>query len=411
MAKTRYDTLAHWIVAAAIFMNFILAIFNNWAFRLSETSVTIAQLSILTACLCLLLSRLQSLPPFLLYVMGATIFFSCIAGFRLSGINFKFLHDALLIPVFALLGNSITRLDWRFIGRIAIFIFAVALLEAVAPALFVRLVNPLSYYSATRPWALATFLQQGHSLSSIEGLYLGAVRPKGSALGFLTEHRVASVFLEPVSLAYFFVLLSIFVSSSNTLNIRFKLLAAFVAAVVCLMADTRTGLGMLVTTTTATFALQRLSPRFALLWPVCISLGLVALYPMISAGAFGQELPYRLSITANGLEGATVTDLLFGGLDRGETGLGDSGALYILSSAGVGGCIAFLLATSLGPSGNGRAPLSHSLTMFFSFVALFGGAFLSIKTAAFAGFMIGAMMTVSSPAKSGRSRTSKLGDR
>lgn len=395
------DRWAHWVVAGAIYLNFVLAVINAQAFGVSEGLVMIAQIGVLAAAAALVVARPQGLNLKVVAPVGLMIIAIAIAGFQSATVNPRFLHDVLIIPLFVALGASLKQISWRFLSWLAASILFVGLVERFLPALYISIVNPVKYYASTRSWAAATVLQSGMT----EGLYMGAARTGGNYLGGAAAHRVASVFLEPISFAYFGVLFYLFASSS--LRFQGKKIGLFVlCAACCLLADTRTALMLLTLLAVGAPILSRVDRRLAAVWPVALAIFIAAIYPVLPPG----ELRYRLSLT---VEPLARTDLwgwvLGGGIDMSR--VGDSGIIYLIGNAGILGCAAlYAVVVSRGHDRN-TTYLAHALGNFFAFMAMFGGAFLSIKTAAFAGFMLGAMSVATAGGQNARPAPARMNRR
>ena len=380
------DKTAILIVIAAILMNFILSILNNHILSMSRKSVEIVQL-LLTACIPIIFLQRRPKVNEKYYLICAVLFvFYIIAMVYKEQVSIHFLYKLFIIQLFLLLGASVKKIDIRYLKWLLYFIFIVALIEAIFPSLYSRLVNPFSYYVSTRDWVNRFAVNNNMKLHDF-GLYVGANRSTGSIFN-LAGHRVGSIFLEPLSLGYFCVIYSIIMCNIYWGRVKNLLLPLGICFILVLLSDTRSALFMFILLIPAMYFVRLLPKQIFYLMPI---LFLIFVLMIIEYSFLDQwyEYKFRLSITTNAIINASFTDILFGKAFTIYTG--DSGIIELINGAGLIGAFLFYITASGLVSGKFlNSPIIFSSMLFLLVASIFGGAFFSIKTASLLGFSIGA---------------------
>ena len=378
----RLDRLAIAVVGAAVLMNFFLAAVNTHIAKMSSTSVILIQLTLTAIALSLLLIR-HPRATATYYLLLSTLLWLALASTFFHEIYPRFFYDILVIPIFTLLGSSVRNVDIKWLRRLVWIVLTIAAIEAIWPSVYIQLLNPLSYYISTRDWVAAT---NTPAALSDAGLYVGAKRPGGDIFG-IAQHRVGSIFLEPLSSGYFSIIAAL--SFLYFYNFKFRTTALPLAAclILALLSDTRSATAILIALV-AFGGLLRYIPRYLGLWvPIAIITTIGAIY--LSASTYDRELSYRIGITFSALQDADLVEIMFGGIDTQRAG--DSGLVALIGNAGIlGALIYFYVASGLVLGNKRMIGLSVSIMIFLVSTAFFGGAFFSIKTGALLGFIVGA---------------------
>lgn len=387
-ALTRMATLGkEAVLLLCVLENFLLAIFNNAVSPIGPQTVVVIQLALTLCVVALSLPTVRIGKGFILLLM-ALMFIFCCATIVNQSFNAKFIYDLFLIPIFIVFGSSLKRFNMRVIFIITSLAFLVALIELFVPQVYTIIVNPLKYYTNTRIW-VEQMLAQGRLPIAEYGLYVGVNRPSGNLLHFLgAEHRLSSIFLDPLTFGYFAVLISlVFINYYRNL-IAHQIVAVSLCILMAGLSDTRVAVFLIL----VLFAVDKCAPRLPNVAGVFAALGLFIscyIFYLFVASDRSGDLSYRLSLTFEPIGSADFKELVFGGLD--VMRFSDSGILYIISNAGVIGLFLFMCA-SVGLLGLRYMTSRIWLPMMiFEFVTLcFGGAVLSIKTAPILGAFIGA---------------------
>lgn len=384
------DAPIFWLVAAGVGFNFVLAIANAHVLSISGTHVQIVQLAITAAALLLTFLRGGPAVPFAFpALVVAFVVLSAISAFAAGASDIKTIYDVVLLCTFIALGSTVGRLPLRVLNWMLLLSAAVAAFEYLMPAAYTQLVDPLGYFSSTRAWvaeAMGDTFTDGAALG-ISGIRGGGESWLGLSMG---GHRVGGIFLEPLGQGYFAAVLAIFYSYHFQDDFRRRTLACIACLMLALISDTRLAVLLIGFFYIAAPIARRLPAKVAYLVPV---LGLAASMLMFSiSGDSTSEFVFRLSLTFQTLLHTPLYNLLFGGVDL--TFAADSGIVTILSRAGLLGLAVFFVIGSGLASMHWRVPTVLILVSIYLFAtALFGAAFLSIKTAALLGLLIGATGT------------------
>jgi putative polymerase len=200
------ESLSASIVVVAITFNAILAIVNAHVVALSQLHVSLIEVAIngLAIAVIALNLRASMLPWAILLAMSLMLHLALAVANQ--AFNPKFIRDAIEIPVFIALGMVYARGN---VVRLLLYIQCIVLLvlffELLFPDAYSRIFDILSYYINTRNFSLRDFWNQDSSL------FVSATRPdERFLLGFLNIHRASSIFLEPVSLGNYAIVVTAF---------------------------------------------------------------------------------------------------------------------------------------------------------------------------------------------------------
>jgi hypothetical protein len=219
-------------------------------------------------------------------------------------------------------------------------------------------------------------------------LYIGSQRPDGfTFFNVFSTYRLGSIFMEPLSLGYFGVVVSI-VASAFVVGRRARYLLLSLCLLFGVLADSRLSVFCMVAIVLL-WPLARMVPaRYALVPPVAVLAVLIAV-AATAGGALGSgELAGRLAITIDALQDATFADILFGGIDASRSG--DSAIVAVISNAGLLAVpLLFALSSGLLSARRLDNSLNWSAFIYVLSASLFGGALFSIKTAPILGLLVG----------------------
>lgn len=388
-ATRRGDLLPQLLIVGCVTFNFLLSVINANVTAVNTSEVQIVQLALTGAAVVLTLLRGGPNVPLR---FGALIVAYCfgyaIAGFVAGVFDYKNLYDVLLLCSFIGLGSTMGHMSPRFVDRLLLLAIVAAAFEYFLPDLYAQVVNPQSYLSNTRDW-VATALSD--TFGDGAGLSLNGLRGDGvSWLGLTADgHRVGGIFLEPLSQGYFAALVAIFYCFRFRDFFWPRTLAVSICLLLALVSDTRLAVLLIGFAYLFTPVARRLPIGFAYAVPVVGAVVGFMLYGVYSLTGDSSEVAYRLSLTFQLLQDSPLYNVLFGGLDM--TNAADSGIITIMARSGLIGLAAFF-AIGPGLALRGRAPLFAILIAVYVLVtAIFGAAFLSIKTAALLGLLIGAI--------------------
>jgi putative polymerase len=310
-------------------------------------------------------------------------------------IDVKIVRD-LAIPVgFFLLGTASANLktaDRIVAGSVAIVI-VVALFEYFWIEMFTRFFNVAKYYIARGSLEAKQIYQN-------TDLYISGMRPAGAQGGrnllpFIGDHRVSSVFLEPVSTGNFGVIAFIWGLVRSRMEKKLYLGVMAGAMVVIVLADSRFGIYLCAMALVMAYLPVAWTTIGAALMPL-VALIVLVIVPFVVTGSYDPQNRY----IDNGFVGRFVLAarilgefdaLTWLGLSAGALAF-DSGYAYILSKVGVIGFWAlWLIPFSLRNPDRHFCLYRNLLAVYYGTILCVSNSAFTIKTAALAWFLFGVM--------------------
>ena len=376
------------IMFAGTLLNAALAIVNASVFSVSGVALMVIQAAITAAAVAVVVRRasLEIIP-----VVVATVILLVFLGFGAinHGFSVKDANDILLIPIFLAVGVVAPRFPKKAFLWIFSLVSASAILEAVSITAYTAIFSPLSYLVNTRVWIAESVTKANLD----RGLYLGADRGGGLIFSFLADHRVGGLFLEPLSLGYFAVVSAMVFATMYKAS--FGKLAAGIAACLFLamISDSRLGTGLILLFWLVAMAPAYVLPRWvAYLVPVLILFVAFLVFSFQLANGSGDTMD-RLAITIAEVGKNPLSEFIQGNVsvDR----FGDSAVLRIMYNTTLFECIFALIFYSGVFVGKfrGHTYVPTLAGTYITSSALFGGAFMSIKTVALFGIYVGVVAT------------------
>ena len=368
------------LLCAALFFNATLAAVNAQVRPLSGNAVVGAELAIVAAIqiLALLAYRPQMRPWYALTAF--LLLFSAFRAFGSGGLEVKFLRDALLIPTLILLGMTFRRKDLvRWVLAVHAIVLVFMLMEIFFTDQYAALFNIRDYYINTRGYKLSDFW------NSESTLYVSASRPNDRIyLPFLNLHRVSSLFLEPVSLGNYCIIVTGFICAFYRrlgVGARIFLILGNIALIIA--CDGRLALVssvLIVALSIVLPVLPRRTPFFYL--PLTVGAAILLVH-VAGLRPGGDDFPGRVAYTVDLLERYSALD--FAGLSNEYISKAvDSGVAYLTLTQSILGLAViwtFIALASREDSWEQRMIL-HAACIYISMNMLVSFAFLTIKTAA-----------------------------
>jgi putative polymerase len=384
MALARYAHLARLGALAVLFatvaFNAVLSALNASGMAMTGGSVTIAQGLLMVAAFILGLHA-DSRERFAWFaVLWAMIVWWLLLALLRQAPNPKYLGDIGVFPIFALLGATLKPRDLpRVLVLVQAVVLVVGLWEAIAPNSFGSFFDVQHYYVNTRGVADTEFY-------SGDGLYLNAQRPVGRLfLPQLDLHRVSSIFLEPVSLGNWTVVVTICVVTLWPELRKWQRAALLASNVVLLvLCDGRFAFVGSVAVVTVAFAAPYI-PRFvAMISPALLFAALVVARGLGAIQGGDDTFSGRLAKSVTYFQRLSFNDLA--GLTADAPGYTfDSGWTYlVITQSLLGFCAFWLLLSVMLPIADVRA--KRFLLMMMTFFVLnmpISNSFISIKAAGF----------------------------
>lgn len=375
------------IVVGAVIYQVVLCLINTHLFPASRALVGLAEAMLMLACLPLLLPRLLPGVLILVALTGATL---CLLALFKGGLDIKSFRDVLIPMWFFWLGRNVgdIRLADRTLKIAIAVVVVVGFYELFALDSFTSMLDIFGYYVNIGSLEPITEYERESRLQ------MNGIRPEdmGRTLlpWLLDNHRVSSVFLEPVSLGNFATLVVAWGLSkdSSEKSLMWQFCAAGVVMMV--LADSRFAL-----LSVALLVVVRLLFRGWMLYlpaimPFCIMAGLVALGLFGSVG-YSDTFVGRLVSSAWGLLSFDTRMLL--GADSGAW-FPDQGYAYVLSTFGVVLALGFWLVIWLMRVPDERAARFRCFaSVYISLILTVSGTSLfAMKTSALLWFLFGVVL-------------------
>lgn len=364
----------------------VLSFANARGFNVSPALVGLAEALIYAACLSVVCRRL-SLPTVALSVcIGAWILFTWVIR---QSPDFKGLRDLIVPLLFVSLGRHVADVGFadRCMKLIVVLVVAVALFEVAFVGSYATLFNSFSFYKS-----IAGF---GDSAASFQGqmLSLNGYRPEGIGRTILPmvfgSHRASSVFMEPIALGNFAVIVLAWGLSKPWSEIRQSALFMLAAALIITLCDSRFGLllgaVLVVVRGIPLPVVGRLAP--------IIPFGILAVLIGFAwfAPSLGDNLHGRITTSGNAL--LLFDPAMLMGFGSPLPAFGDMGYAYMLSRFGAPLAVLLIAIIFLFPMADQRGLRYRQLIVLyiFSSLAISGTSVFALKTAGLAWFLFGVL--------------------
>ena len=381
------ETIAAGLVLGAVTFNFVLAILNAHFFEVSRGTVILVEVLIVgvTVMVCLLSNHRLMVPWIGIFWILATVFI--LLGIVRQSLDVKHLRDVLLIPTFIALGMMFARGNIvKLFCSLQVLILAVMVFEAILPRAFAEIVAPWDYYLNTR-WTSGK--ESWHPES---GLYISAFRPGGRImLEWLGIHRLSSIFLEPVSLGNWCIVVTIFVTVFwRLLSVRMLIFFILSNLVLLVGSDGRLAISTMGIIVVVSFFAHKL-PRYTYLayLPVACLMAII-LASVMPHDIYADDFPGRVGRTAWFLTHMDLSWIL--GIDHSQIeSTDDSGISYLILTQSLPGVIMLWAAICWlqPPTSRHAVVLMHGICIYASLLLMVSFSFFSIKICAPLWFLYG----------------------
>jgi putative polymerase len=410
--KTKWVVI---VVVASVCYLAVLSFINARGIGVSPAIVGMAEALIFAACLGIQLPRLPLPTLAFVFCAGAWVAFTWLIR---QSADVKSARDLIIPILFLSLGRHVADVNLadRILKIIVGILVAVGLFEAVFTDAYASLFNTFLFYSRVTGISESAASFKGQMLS------LNGYRPEGigrTILPFiLGSHRTSSVFLEPIALGNFAMILLAWVLSKSLSEIRQA--REFILAVVLLVVLSDSRFGLLASAMMISFRclplpmVQRLAPTFPILSLAAV-IGVAALTPTIGDNFLGR-------ITTSGMALLSFDWTMLLGLGSPMPNFGDMGFAYLLSRFGAPLVIVFIGTLFLMPMADERGIRFRIFIMvyFFANIAISGTSVFALKTAGIMWFLFGVLCAakpdqgvgppVSEPTRVGKDRIEAASD-
>jgi putative polymerase len=376
------------LVLAAICFNAVLALINGNVMKLNAQHVMLVEAVLVLGAQAYAIAHYnRHMTPWYAFIVLVGLF-SIIRMAAIGEVELKYFRDFLLIQTFVVLGMASTaRMAVRMMMIACAIVVAGIALEAISVDTFSKLFDVKDYYIATRG------MDSGEFTYEDSDLYVSATRYQGRFIPFFGLHRMSSIFLEPVSLGNFVLIVVCFALAFwRDLTTRQRVFVCFSVILMIVASDGRqalatTGLilGMAVFT-------RIVVPNVAIfIMPLAI-LGSILLVGVLDLHSGADDMPGRLAYTVE-LIGKMQPIDYFGLSDRLVPEAADSGIVFMIitHSIVIFAVLWILTVVSLGGGTRARADYLNSIWLYLALAMLVSYSFVSIKTAAPLWFLYGVL--------------------
>ncbi len=375
----RYYLVSFIAVLGGLTFNFILTFVNTRIFEVSDKLVILCEMVLIGLAFVVAADRRSGL-----YVVLGIFASYMVVLFALRGVfDPKPVRDALIPIVFIFAGRRLA--DIRFADRLVfialVIVLLVGMVEYFAADLFLDYFNVLGYYIAKGTVTLEDTFGQSR------GFFTSGARPEPrTLLPFLGQHRVSSVFLEPVSAGNFGAIAYSWALFSRHMKWRYWVMAGAVAVVT--LGDARFGLLTCIVVTVAYPVYNLIARQVWLVLPL-LALSVFFIYGLATGVQGGDNgVAGRLAVTSALLAGLPMDVIL--GATATDIFVSDSGLAYTLVQFGIVGFIALWAGLAFLPSKSARGWKFQSMVMiYFLLLLLISNSGYSIKTGALVWFLLG----------------------
>jgi putative polymerase len=397
-----------WTLVAAVTFNAVLALINAHVFALSRNHVMLAEAIII--CVIVAMIAFRATRPMLRWIslLLIVVGLGIVLGLLNGSIDPKYIRDVVLIPVFILFGMLYARHDiLKPVAFLQAIVFVILMFEGLSPQLYGTTFNIIAYYINTRDFVEAAFWNPEFLL------FLSATRPvERFMMSFLELHRLSSIFLEPVSLGNYVVIITIFIVTFwRRMSNWQKLFFILTTFAILVGSDGRLALVTCFIVIAGYFVFPRMPAYSNVLYlPVLLALSALWVF-LMQIPAEGDTFPGRVSFSLDLLSHLDVAALI--GLDqRISVFSADSGIVYFIVTQSLIGVVIIWLFVALGlPQDNReRVLFVHATCLYLPLNLLVSYSLFSIKTASLLWFVYGylyAQSMIERSAGAGRRRIAR----
>lgn len=379
--------LAVFAVIGSLIINLFLCFVNTKVFGVSQTHLMLAEMMMIGSALLAAMNRQIGL--YLILVLFCS-YMAFLFALR-QETDLKPLRDLLIVIAFYFLGTRSANIQLAdsLVVASAIVVLFFAFFEYLAVDLYLENFNILGYYLARGSMTLED------TFGTTKGLFGSGMRPEArTLLPFLGEHRVSSVFLEPVSAGNYGALIYCWAITRNTMRWRWSVVIA--ALTIIVMADARFGFFTCILVTLL-LPFFRIVPKIIWFAAPFLLLSIFAAYGIVSQTDGGaNDIIGRFNVTAYIL--AQFSPAIVLGAEATDRFTADSGLAYTLAQFGIGGFVLFWIGAVYAPVRDAKAWQFHAaMLVYLLLLMLISNSFYSIKTAALMWFLLGTFDRVGNP--------------
>ncbi len=382
-ARDLRRTILAFVVIGAIVFNFLLCFVNTNVLRTSAGVVMLAEVALIGAAFLVSLRDSFDLLAIIAVFLAYMLFLGALQG----SFDPKPARD-ILIPFvfyFAALRVADPRMGDRIVYVSIAIVLAVGLFEYAFLKQYTKLFDIIGYYVSRGT------VQTGASELSEDRLFASGMRYEGrTLLPFLGEHRVSSVFLEPVSVGNFGAICFAWIVLRHWGRPLAMALRLMPVVAIFVLADARFGLAVSLLSLIV-FPLARFVGRpLVAMAPFALVLALAAVGFLYPDTAWDNTTRGRLLLSGQMLSNMSPAEVF--AFVRTDRFVSDSGYVYTLVKIGLVGFAATWLLYVLVPARSDAAwRFRVFVAAYICLLLTISNSIYSIKTAALVWFLMGAL--------------------
>ncbi len=378
------------IVVGAVCFNAGLAFVNGNVKELTPAPVVACEIMFVGAAHLVALRNFKPQMTPWYALLGLFAAFAVIRSLSSQTFDIKYLRDVMIIPTFVVLGMTF---DARRLGRVVVAIQIVMLiflvLEALDTQVYANLFKIMSYYINTRGYNADDFWNKSSTL------FVSATRPDDRFFILGNLHRLSSIFLEPVSLGnYCMVIVAYLCACYRELGTGTRWFLIVTTAMATIGCDGRLAMASTVPMVVCCALAPRL-PRYSALIYIP---GVTALaFILVHFGHFqpgGDDFKGRIAHTVYLLTNYGMAEFL-GLSDEFMSKAVDSGIAYLITTQSIFVVVAIWATIVMAASEDrpDKNRFTHAVCIYIALNMMVSFALLTIKTAALLWFIYGSLQS------------------
>ena len=388
VAPVKLQWIPGLIVFGAVSFNAVLAFVNGNVTGLTSAPVIAAEVFFVASAHAVALKNYKPQMATWYALLGLFVGFAIVRCIAYQTFDVKYLRDVMIIPTFVVLGMTFdSRRLVRVVVAVQILMLVFLLLEAIDTQLYADIFKIMDYYINTRGYSAEDFWNKDSTL------FVSATRPDDRFFALIELHRLSSIFLEPVSLGnYCMVIVAFLCACFDEIGWKARWFLVISTALAIIGCDGRLAMASTPPMILCCYLAPRLPRNSALLYiPGVLALAFV----LVAIGHFepgGDDFPGRIAHTVYLLSNYETAEFL-GLSDKFMSKAVDSGIAYLITTQSIFVVVALWAAIVVTASENrpDKTRYTHAVCIYIALNMMVSFALLTIKTAAVLWFIFGSL--------------------
>ena len=376
------------IVFGAVSFNAVLAFVNGNVTGLTPAPVIAAEILFVVSAHAVALKNYKPQMANWYGLLGLFVVFAVVRCIADQTFDVKYLRDVMIIPTFVVLGMTFDpRRLVRVVVAVQILMLVFLLIEAIDTQLYSDIFKIMDYYINTRGYSADDFWNKSSTL------FVSATRPDDRVFALVELHRLSSIFLEPVSLGnYCMVIVAFLCACFKEIGWKARWFLVISTAMAIIGCDGRLAMASTPPMILCCYFAPRLPRNSALLYIPGV---LVLAFVLVAIGHFepgGDDFPGRIAHTVYLLSNYETAEFL-GFSDRFMSKAVDSGIAYLITTQSIFVVVALWAAIVVTASEDrpDKIRYTHAVCIYIGLNMMVSFALLTIKTAAMMWFIYGSL--------------------